>query len=320
MGGRLAAIVVEYRSGDALSRCLESLEANGVEEVVVVDNGARGESRPPTRVRSELSTRAVWRQVPSRVGVHRGLRWLEAPSNLGFGGGVNLGAAAVPDAELLLVCNPDVVLSHGAVQLLVDALDASPKAALVGPALFDEEGRAVQSARAFPTIRRSWQQAFLGVLHSSGRRSREYRERNWELASSGRVDWVTGACFLVRADVFRSVGGFDPAYFLYAEEVDLCWRLRAAGWEVLYDPRARATHSGAASTSAHPFRAVLEHHRALWRFVRRTSEGPDQLLLPVVAAGLVARAAIASASLALRSGRGDRKPWRPRPRDADTGS
>jgi len=328
VGARVTAVVVEYRSGDALARCLESLAVNAVQDVVVVDNGAserRGPTAPPGASPSGRCVSSdVGRTSPSGERLFapslelRGpfpsrLRVVEAPANLGFGAGVNLGATMAADAELLLVCNPDVVLAPGAVERLCQALDAAPRAAVAGPALLDEEGRVVQSARAFPTIGRSWQHAFLGVLSPHGQRSRAYRERNWELATTGRVDWVTGACFLVRSEAFRSVGGFDPSYFLYAEEVDLCWRLKAAGWDVLYEPSARATHVGARSTSAHPYRALLWHHEALWRFACRTAQGPDRLLLPLVAAGLATRGVVAGASLALRSLRGDRRPWRAPP-------
>jgi N-acetylglucosaminyl-diphospho-decaprenol L-rhamnosyltransferase len=224
---------------------------------------------------------------------------IASTSNLGFGGGVNLGAAKA-NTELLLVCNPDVVLEVGALDALRARLRASDRAGAVGPALLDETGRIVQSARSFPAVRSSWRQAFLGLIRPFGRRSREYRARNWSRAEGGVVDWVTGACVLVRTDAFRQIGGFDDRYFLYVEEVDLCWRLRAAGWEVLYEPRARVTHTGAASTSAHPYRAIANHHRSLWLFIRRTTPGVDRAALPVIAVGLVARCGLACVIQAVR--------------------
>ena len=169
--------------------------------------------------------------------------------------------------------------------------------------MLDDAGHVVQSARAFPSLRSSSVQAFLGLLRPSGRRSSEYRARNWSLAELGTVDWVTGACFLVRADAFRAIGGFDDEYFLYVEEVDFCWRLRAAGWEVLYQPEARVIHTGGVSTSAHPYRAIVTHHRSLWTFVRRTTSGTDRLALPFMAVALVARCVIACSLHAARQRR-----------------
>jgi GT2 family glycosyltransferase len=268
----VTAIVVEYRSGPHLATCVSSLQRCGT-EVVVVDNGSppEGSSAPPG---------------------FSDVNWLAAPDNPGFGGGINRGAALC-DTELMLICNPDIVLEDDALALLCTALVADDTAAAVGPALVDAAGRVSQSARAFPSLRSSWRQAFLGLLHPAGRRSSEYRARNWALAERGVVDWVTGACVLVRTDAFRAVGGFDEGFFLYVEEVDLCWRLRRAGWKVLYEPKARVLHRGAVSTSSHPYRAIIVHHRSLWRFARKTTAGIDRALLPPAALAIAGRCAVA---------------------------
>lgn len=286
---RVTAVVVEYHSGEALTRCLRSLRESQVDDIIVVDNGARDPAAGPPATACD------------------GVTLIAPAGNLGFGGGVNLGAARA-GTELLLVCNPDVELEPGALDALRARLDSSNRAAAVGPALIDEAGRIVQSARSFPSVRSSWQQAFLGLLRPSGRRSREYRTANWSRADDGNVDWVTGACVLVRTDAFRQIGGFDDRYFLYVEEVDFCWRLHAAGWEVLYEPRARVAHSGAVSTSAHPYRAIVTHHRSLWLFIRRTTSGIDRAALPLVAAGLFVRCGLACGVRALRELRGRQAP------------
>jgi N-acetylglucosaminyl-diphospho-decaprenol L-rhamnosyltransferase len=103
------------------------------------------------------------------------------------------------------------------------------------------------------------------------------------------VDWVTGACFLVRREAFDEVGGFDDRYFMYVEEVDLCWRLARAGWRTGYESSARVIHLAGVSTAAVPYRMIVAHHLSLWRFVRRTTCGSQRLLLPVVAAGIAGR-------------------------------
>jgi len=329
MREHVAAVVVEYHSGGALSRCLESLRACDLDEIVVVDNGAA--PTPASTGAKLLRMPRYAEEGPSKVAVdlpepadpaHSAsaasspeVRWIRAPSNLGFGAGVNLGTAAL-EAELLLICNPDVEVSQVALEHLCATMEAFPSTAVVGPSLVDGSGQVVQSARAFPTIRRSSQQALLGIAHPSGRRSREYRERNWEAGDSGLVDWVTGACMLVRADAFHSIGGFDGRYFLYVEEVDLCWRMRSAGWQVRYEPSAKVGHAGAKSTSAHPYRAISAHHRSLWRFARLSSNGADRALLPLVGMGLAARCALAWAIQAARSPHNRPLPWSPRPREA----
>jgi N-acetylglucosaminyl-diphospho-decaprenol L-rhamnosyltransferase len=108
------------------------------------------------------------------------------------------------------------------------------------------------------------------------------------------VDWVSGACFLVRREAFEAVGGFDESYFMYAEDVDLCWRLGRAGWTVGYVPDAEVTHHQGVSTDRHPYRMIVEHHRSLVRFWLRTTPGWRRLALPLVLAGASTRAVLAA--------------------------
>ncbi len=104
------------------------------------------------------------------------------------------------------------------------------------------------------------------------------------------VDWVSGACFLARRAAFEQVGGFDEAYFMYAEDVDLCWRLGRSGWQVAYVTGAEVTHLQGVSTDRHPYRMIAEHHRSLLRFAARSTRGWRRPLLPLVALGIGVRA------------------------------
>jgi N-acetylglucosaminyl-diphospho-decaprenol L-rhamnosyltransferase len=98
---------------------------------------------------------------------------------------------------------------------------------------------------------------------------------------------------------FEQVRGFDDAYFMYVEEVDLCWRLRQAGWSIVHEPRARVVHIGGASAGRRPYAMVLAHHRSLWRFSVRTTAGSDRLLLPLAAVGILSRSVLALARVAM---------------------
>ena len=111
---------------------------------------------------------------------------------------------------------------------------------------------------------------------------------------------MSGACFLVRRSAFEQVGGFDEAYFMYLEDVDLCWRLGRAGWRVVYVPAAEVTHLQGVSTDRHPYRMIFEHHRSLLRFAARSSEGWRRALLPLVAVGIGARACLACLARVIR--------------------
>ena len=109
------------------------------------------------------------------------------------------------------------------------------------------------------------------------------------------MDWVSGACLLARRAAWDAVQGFDPSYFMYMEDVDLCWRVRRAGWEVGYEPAAVVTHIQGVSANQRPYRMLAAHHRSMWRFARATTTGIRRAALPVIGAGLVARMAVVSA-------------------------
>ena len=280
---RVAAVVVEYHAGEHLAACLESLRAAGVGERLVVDNGSSPAERSEAR-----------RADPE-------LRWVDAGANLGYGTAANLGAerAARP---YLLVCNPDVVVGTGAVDALVSRLDADPLLGLVGPLVRNPDGSVYPSARTFPDLVDAIGHGALGLVAPGNRFTSRYRMLDWDHAVPARVDWVSGACVLARRAAWDDIGGFDPGYFMYLEDVDLCWRAQRAGWAVGYEPTAEVTHTQGVSADRHPYRMLVAHHRSLWRFARATTTGPRRLVLPVVAAGLAARVGVASAAHRLSSG------------------
>jgi N-acetylglucosaminyl-diphospho-decaprenol L-rhamnosyltransferase len=269
----VAAVVVNYNAGSALSECVASLEREGVRAIVVVDNGS-----------TDGSLEGLGAANPD-------VRVLHAGRNLGYGGGVNYGAGQTA-GELLLVCNPDLVLQTGAVSAMAARLAQDLSLGLVGPALVTPAGDLQPSGRAFPTLRHSSFQAALGVLLPNNSYSRRYREANRARAETGIVDWVTGACFLVRREAFSAVGGFDDRYFMYVEEVDLCWRLARSGWRTGYESSARVLHLAGVSTAAVPYRMIVAHHLSLWRFARRTACDSERLMLPVVAVGIAGRCVV----------------------------
>ena len=269
----VAAVVVNYNAGAALSECVASLESERVQAIVVVDNGS-----------TDDSLECLARENP-------GVQVFRTGQNLGFGGGANYGAKRTT-GEMLLVCNPDLVLRPGALGAMVDRLMQDPSLGLVGPALVTPSGDIQPSGRAFPTLRRSMAQAVLGVLLPKNAYSQRYREANRTRAGTGIVDWVTGACFLVRRVAFDAVGGFDDRYFMYVEEVDLCWRLARAGWRTGYESSAQVLHLAGISTAPFPYRMIVAHHLSLWRYARRTTRGSERILLPVVAVGIACRCVV----------------------------
>jgi N-acetylglucosaminyl-diphospho-decaprenol L-rhamnosyltransferase len=278
--GTVGAVVVDYRSGPALAATLRSLAGEGLTEVIVVDNDPGAPPGP----------------AAGAPGVDR----LVVGVNLGFGGGVNRGVAALgPSIDWVLVCNPDIVVAPGSLGALL-AETGDPATAVVGPTILTPEGERYPSPRRFPDAADAVGHAVLGRLRPQNRWTRRYTmaEEHGATGDGGRstaADWVSGSCFLVRRSAFESVGGFDEAYFMYAEDMDLCWRLGRAGWAVRYAPDAVVTHAHGISTRRHPYRMLLCHHRSALRFASRRATGWRRALLPLAAAVLGVRLVVVGA-------------------------
>lgn len=276
-----SAVVVNYNARDHLLACVRSLRDDGAEEIVVVDNAS-----------TDGSVAALRAADPDVVVVEAGV-------NLGFGAAANRGVA-VSTGDPVAVMNPDVVVVPGTLGALAGRLAASARLGAVGPRIENPDGSWYPSARSFPSLADALGHAFLHFVAPGNRFSRRYKLLDWDHDSGRLVDWVSGTFVMVRREAFESVGGFDERYFMYVEDVDLCWRLRRAGWDVAYEPAGRVIHAIGASSELAPYRMIVAHHRSLLRFAATTASGPRRLLLPAVAVGLAVRAGLACAQRALR--------------------
>jgi N-acetylglucosaminyl-diphospho-decaprenol L-rhamnosyltransferase len=271
---RVAAVIVNYNTRDYLLECVRSLRADGMDRVVVVDNDS-----------VDGSVDALRRSDPDAEVIATG-------ANLGFGVAANRGVARAV-ADYVLILNPDTVVEPGTVKALVEALERDARMAAVGPRIHSPDGTLYPSVRRFPDLGVAAGHAFLGLVWPDNRYTRTYRMLDWDHNQPRPVDWVSGTCMLVRRGAFEAVGGFDPAYFMYVEDVDLCWRLWRAGWTVGYEPGGLVTHTIGGSSQLTPYRMILAHHLSLFRFAERTTEGPRRAVLPAVAAGLALRTVLA---------------------------
>ncbi len=268
----VAAIVVTYRTGPVLKDCLTALLANPhVDAVVVADNG-----NPPDMT--------AW--LAGLPGRYAKARYLAAPANLGFGRAVNLGARGRTEDHLLVI-NPDCIMRHDAVPALQAALAGRHSPVIVGGRIFDLKGRnQAGPQRREPTLAR----VLARMLGGAGI---DYPVRP-QPDGPVRRDAVSGAFFLVDRAGFERLGGFDEAYFLHVEDLDLCKRAALAGGEVIYQPDAGALHHGATSDVPTLF---VERHKAdgFARYFRKFARGPFhrlavELSLPLIRAGLLLRA------------------------------
>jgi N-acetylglucosaminyl-diphospho-decaprenol L-rhamnosyltransferase len=241
MTPQIDAVIVSYCSAATLRGCVEPLAAMPGVNVIVVDNASPDDS---VETISDL-----------QVEIER------SPRNGGFSYGCNRGAAR-GGAPLLLFLNPDARIDGAAVEALTGALATDTTAALVGPRIIEDDGELAWSQRRFPRLRSTFAQALF--LHRLLPRAAWTDELIREPAAYGRAespDWVSGACMLVRRDVFEAVGGFDERFFLYCEDTDLCKRIRDAGHTIRFESAAEIHHVGGASSGVGETRAIAARSR-----------------------------------------------------------
>jgi GT2 family glycosyltransferase len=251
---RVSVIIVNFNSGGALPRTLASLPDGlaGTEwDAIVVDNAS-----------SDGSERLTEGDVRIRL--------LRQQTNLGFAAGVNAGLSAT-SAPFVLVLNPDCRLQTGAGQRLLAEMLSWSDCAVVGPVVLDPSGSLQESARGDPTI-------LTGLFGRTSLLSRLFPDlpvvkRNLAALplskseeASHKVDWVSGACMLLRREAVDGVGGLDEGYFLYWEDADICRRLRQAGWQVRYTTVATVVHDVGQSSRNAKALANREFHRSAYRY------------------------------------------------------
>lgn len=257
----IGCVIVDYNAGAHLAAAVRSVLDQGISDVVVVDNAGGGAS---LRALGELAGRVVI-VTPGK--------------NLGMGAGANRGVAMLGDVDLVMVANPDMVLHQGALAALVGVLEANPRWGIVGPTILTEAATLYPSVRRFPSVTDAVGHAMLGRVWPRNPFTRRYREEG--AAADGTADWVSGSCFVVRRELFERLGGFDERYFMFAEDMDLCWRAHGLGAVVGTAPEAVVTHAEGVSRRTAPYRMQVAHHRSALRFAVTTTRGPARLLLPL---------------------------------------
>jgi N-acetylglucosaminyl-diphospho-decaprenol L-rhamnosyltransferase len=279
-----AIAIVNYNAGRYLWRCIASIFARAGDaslDVLVVDNASH-----------DGSAVAAVEAFPS-------VRLIENASNRGLSAAWNQGIRETR-APWIFLPNPDVELWEGTVADLVRVGESRPDVAVVGPLVRNADGTVYESGRMIPSVGQALGHAFLGPFAPGNRFSRTYRMVDWDRGQPREVDWVSGSCMLLRRAALEEVGLFDESFFLYAEELDLTTRLRAAGWKVLFTPEVEVLHEGGVSTGRS--RAThLMHSDSIYRYyAKHRAHGWRRTSLPVAWTALRARAELVSARDRLR--------------------
>jgi N-acetylglucosaminyl-diphospho-decaprenol L-rhamnosyltransferase len=260
----VSVIIASHNTRVALEHCLAAF--GDKHELIVVDTGSADGSQELVRERFP------------HVAV------LELDANPGYGGALNEGIAHA-SGEFLLLMNADAWPLPHAVERLVEFAEGEPGAGVVGPRLLNPNGTLQPSVRGFPTLwRLVTEYFFLRWLAPRSRALNAFYGSGFDHRSRRNAEFLVGAVMLVRRQVVTEIGAFDPSFFMFNEEVDFCYRVRSAGWEVVFWPDAEFVHVGGASTSRVWPRMYREQLRSHLRFLAkhrglRQAEGGRRLLI-----------------------------------------
>jgi N-acetylglucosaminyl-diphospho-decaprenol L-rhamnosyltransferase len=246
----LTAVIVYFRTPVCLTLCLEGLRQQTlpIDQIIVVDNSSALDD------------------LDRRPAAGMDWTWIRAERNFGFGAACNLGAQYA-QSEYLLFLNADLVLREDACEQLCLAAEEDRGIGVAGPRIYGADEGIELSARAFPSVATSLlgrSSLLTKLLRGVGRTPSGVAGA---LGQSGRVDWVSGACMLVRRRAFAQVDGFDEGYWMYWEDADICRRLEERGWDTMLSTHAEARHS--TGSSGRSERTIRAFHLSAARYYER---------------------------------------------------
>lgn len=222
----VSVLILNYRTPLNTVECVKNLQKQTVKdrmEIIVIDNHSDDDSIGILR---------------NRLAEHKNVRLVEVPRNMGFGKGNNRGECyAVGD--YIVILNPDTEPEPEAIERLIVVLDEDKSIGIIGPKLVFPDGTARDSYRTFPTIADLViKRTYLRYLFPG--RLRHYLQHERDPFTVRDTDWIVGACMVMHRNLFEELGGFDPRFFLFFDDTDLCRRCWKTGKRVLYFPEVHA--------------------------------------------------------------------------------
>jgi hypothetical protein len=246
----ISIIIVSWNTSRFLENCLASILANPPTspfDIWVVDNDS-----------TDDSTWMVRERFPQ-------VQLIENRENVGFARANNQ-AIQQCMGEYILLLNPDTLVTSGALQALLDFLDKHPEAGAAGARILKPDDSLQISSHPRPTLPREiWRLFHLDALSPFA----IYPLSKWETIQPQEVDVIGGACLMLRKEVLEHVGFLDEDYFIYSEEVDLCYRIERAGWRIYWVPQAEVVHFGGQSTQQVPTKMFLHLYLSNIKYFRK---------------------------------------------------
>jgi len=280
----LSVVILNWNARDYLVAALRSIldqKWRADVEVIVVDNNSNIDD----------SVAVVRRDFPQ-------VQLIANPTNEGFARGNNRGLQAAR-GRFLLFLNPDTLVHEGALDTLVDWMEKHPRAGVCGPKLLNLDGTLQTSCRSFPSFGTGlFRSTFLGRLFPNNPWTRSYLMLDFQHDREASVDWLSGAALVARREALDEVGSWDEDFFMYCEDVDLCYRMKEAGWDRVYVPQAVVTHHIGISSNWIQGTTIRRHHAAMLRYyVKHHGKGAGVFLVPFAAMGIGLRALASVAKL-----------------------
>jgi GT2 family glycosyltransferase/lipopolysaccharide/colanic/teichoic acid biosynthesis glycosyltransferase len=251
----ISAVIVTYNSRSVIGSCLDSLKQQSIHdrtEVIVVDNASSDGT--PALVRE----RYPW------------VKLIAGRKNVGFSRGVNIGIRSA-QGDNFLILNPDTVVREDSIEKLLAFLKDTPSAGIVGPKLVYHDGNLQYTCRRFYTFKvLLLRRTFFGKIFKDSSAVADHLMLDFDHNSTREVDWLLGACILVRREAVESVGLLDERFFLYFEDVDWCYRMGQKGWKVYYRPESVVVHNYARDSAQSVLnRSFIAHLASLIRYYEK---------------------------------------------------
>ncbi|MBF0223899.1 MAG: glycosyltransferase family 2 protein [Desulfobacterales bacterium] len=264
-------IIVNYNSTKFLLNCIRSLKKSSIlneipYDLYIEDNASKDNPEIIKKVFPE-----------SFVSYNN--------KNLGFGKAVNK-SANIGVSKFIMILNPDTIVSPSFLKDVLDFMIENPDIGAMGPKILDIDGKLQNSARSFPNLLTSFfgRASYLSKIFPNNKITKKNLMSLLTLDeySPMNVDWVSGACMILRRDVFEQTGGFDEGFFMYWEDADLCKRLKKMGWRVVYYPKPIVYHYVGMSSKKDKIKANYEFHKSVYYYFNKYSPSWLFMLNPIV--------------------------------------
>jgi len=251
----LSIIIVNYNTKDLLEACLKSISQNThniLYEIVVVDNHSKDSS------------------VLMIEGKFSAVKLIKNKSNMGYSKANNQGIN-ISQGRYILLLNSDTEVKNDALNKAVKFMDENRDIGICGLKLLNADGSIQLSCRNFPTFSTAIfnRYSIITRLFPDNTFSKEYLLSDWDHNSIRDVDWVSGACMMIRRKVIESVGFLEEKFFMYSEDVDLCFRAKEKGWRVTYYPYSEMMHYIGKSSEKKPLLTIFERHKSMYIYYKK---------------------------------------------------